>query len=30
MTQWQEVAREEGVIDEKNTLPHQFVTFVRA
>ncbi len=30
MTQWQEVAREEGVLDEKNTLSHQFVTFVRA
>ena len=30
MTQWQEAAREEGVLDEKNTLPHQFVTFVRA
>jgi hypothetical protein len=30
MTQWQEATREEGVLDEKNTLSHQFVTFVRA
>jgi len=30
MTQWQEVDRQDGMLDEKNTLPHQFVTFVRA
>ena len=30
MKQWQEADRQEGVVDEKNTLPHQFVTFVRA
>ncbi len=27
--QWREVEREEGVLDDKNPIPHTFVTYVR-
>lgn len=30
LTEWQEVAREPGVLDERNTLPHTFVCYQRA
>jgi len=30
MTQWQEVDRQDGMLDEKNTLPHQFIIFDKA
>lgn len=29
-SKWREISRKEGIVDEKNTLPHTFLTYERA